>query len=193
MKMVTQNHKNYWQYFLTIEDDLIKLSRFIEFDSENYSTYSIELVRILLVSCSEIDVLLKLLCKELKPDCDCKNIGEYADVILEKIPLIQELEIYIPEYSIKLLPWEGWKKGNKPEWWNDYTNIKHQRQANYKKASLKNALYAVAALYAVEILYYTQLEQHSVEGHAINLARYHHDLIAKLFELDSKYDPTEFG
>ena len=104
--MVTQNHKNYWQYFLTIEDDLIKLSRFIEFDSENYSTYSIELVRILLVSCSEIDVLLKLLCKELKPDCDCKNIGEYADVILEKIPLIQELEIYIPEYSIKLLPCE---------------------------------------------------------------------------------------
>ena len=191
--METQNHKNYWRYFLTIEDDLIKLSRFIEFSNENYSTYSMELVRILLVSCSEIDVLLKLLCKELKPDCDCKNIGKYADVILEKIPLIQELEIYIPEYSIKLLPWEGWKKGNKPEWWNDYTSVKHQRLDCYKKASLKNALNAVAALYAVEILYYTQLDQNSVDENAIKWARNHHDLIAKLFELDSKYDPTEFG
>ena len=56
----TQLH---WNYFLALEADVCKLSRYIELQKDNYETYSIELVRILFAACSEIEVVMKLLCE----------------------------------------------------------------------------------------------------------------------------------
>jgi hypothetical protein len=52
----------HWDYYLTLEEDLKNLARYIDINSNNFNTYSIELVRILQIAASEIDVVLKLLC-----------------------------------------------------------------------------------------------------------------------------------
>jgi hypothetical protein len=38
----------YWSFFRTIDEDLHQLRRFVEFSEENFSTYSVELVRLYL-------------------------------------------------------------------------------------------------------------------------------------------------
>ncbi len=40
----------HWNYFLAIESDLEKVSRYIEFAENNYGVYSIELAHLLLTS-----------------------------------------------------------------------------------------------------------------------------------------------
>ena len=62
--MVIKVKENFvhWNYFIALEQDLIKVSRFIEFSQENFNTYSIELAHLLLATSSEIDVVLKALC-----------------------------------------------------------------------------------------------------------------------------------
>lgn len=63
------NFRNiHWSYYLAFEQDLEKISRYIEFHESNYSTYSVELARILLAACSESDVLLKEICKLVEPE-----------------------------------------------------------------------------------------------------------------------------
>ncbi len=39
---------SHWNYFLAVEEDLNGVSRYIEFDNNNYKTYSLELARILM-------------------------------------------------------------------------------------------------------------------------------------------------
>ena len=51
------NNLVHWNYFLAFDSDAEKLSRYIEFTSDNFGTYSIELVRLLLSVASEVDVV----------------------------------------------------------------------------------------------------------------------------------------
>ena len=46
--IITQASNQYWNYFLAIEQDMEKLSRYIEFTDDNFPTYSIELTYLLL-------------------------------------------------------------------------------------------------------------------------------------------------
>lgn len=105
----------YWEYFLSIEDDLLKTARYVEFHQDNYSVYSIEFARILLASCSEIDTIAKLLYdpiprkKNDKNDQDWRNIADHKKGIYEdqyhKFPT---QEINIPRYGLTLFPWREW-------------------------------------------------------------------------------------
>jgi len=83
----------HWQYFLSIECEIINISKYIEICSKNYKTFSIELVKLFLTICSEIDVVAKLLCKNV----DLKmynhltgkknaNISIYRTIICKHFP-----------------------------------------------------------------------------------------------------------
>lgn len=49
-----------WQYLITLDSGLKELSRYVDIRSENFNTFSIEFVRLLLAAGSEIDVVAKL-------------------------------------------------------------------------------------------------------------------------------------
>jgi len=42
----------YWDYYMSLENDLIATRRFVEFSDKNMSTNSIEFARIILASCA---------------------------------------------------------------------------------------------------------------------------------------------
>ena len=135
-------------FFQAFEDDLERLSRFIEIAPENYSTYSLELVRLLLAAGSEIDVALKELCKLSQPEAKpTRNIDQHKKIILGDKNLIgiPKQTIEIRRFAIGLTPWKGWEADN-PSWWTAYNKVKHDRAANYKMGNLGNTLNAVAAL-----------------------------------------------
>lgn len=143
----------HWNYFLAIEDDLERLSRYVDF-SKNDDTYSIEIARIFLSSCSEIDVILKQICKALNPDSNASSINQYFLEISAVYPEICEFEVLLPKHELTLTPLSLWSRDNPPYWWQCHNKVKHHRHQYFEQANLKNCLNAVAAMYIFTLYLY---------------------------------------
>jgi hypothetical protein len=151
---------NFWEFFLAIEGDLTKTTRFVEFNEENFKTYSVEFARILLSASSEVEVLFKELCSIIKHNESPEkiknmNMKSLQEIITTKYPKFYTIEVLIPQYDIVRKPWKEWAPNSDriPQWWNSYNNVKHYRGEHYSEANLENAIDSVAALFAV-VLYF---------------------------------------
>ena len=157
MVIETQKIEVHWNYLLSIENDLERLSRYVEFDQKNFECFSIEISRILLTSAAEVDVICKQICKKLKPDSLADNIIEYRDEIKSAYPQIPNFKVLIPRYGLTLMPWDNWNEGQGvPFWWTAYNKIKHQRDTEYHRGNLKNALNSVAGLFVMVLHLYRE-------------------------------------
>jgi hypothetical protein len=136
----------HWDYYLSIVQDLGKVSRFVEFTHSNFRTHSIEFVRIILSVGSEVDVVAKLLCEEINPEQSPRNMHDYRPIITAEYPLLPAVEISAPKYGLTFTPWSGWESGQNPAWWTTYNNVKHHRNTYYGDASLENVLLSSSAL-----------------------------------------------
>lgn len=143
------NPLHYWQYFIALESDLAHTTRFVEVVEANMETYSIEFARILLSAGAEVDVLFKILASQHGLAADPLNVVGYTQALHAKFPKLHALPILLPRYAAELFPWESLGRGCTPIWWNAHTAIKHRRHLNYQKATLRNALDAVAGLFVL--------------------------------------------
>lgn len=161
--MITKETMNeIWNYYLSLEKDLDNTSRYIEPKGQE-NVYSFEFAKLLVLSCTELESVLKLLCYE----CNGKkagNIGEYKGIILEKYPKIVFAEVNIARWGETIRPFEGWDKGSL-FWWSAYGNVKHNREDNFKEATYKNAVYALSALY-ISIFYLASKSNITFSGYA---------------------------
>jgi len=152
----------HWNYFYALDNDLEKVSRFIEFADANLETYSIELTHLLLSAASEVDVVLKqacvLLCQLDGKKVKVENIEDYRNIIMESdiFKLICSEPVFIPRYGIHTHPFENWLSGRRMDWWKSYNNVKHERNVYYKEANLKNTINAIGAL-LLSLSYYDQI------------------------------------
>ncbi len=151
-----QSNKKYihWDYYLAIEDDLKNLARYIDFSDSNYLTYSIELARILQITCSEIDVVSKLLCEKIDSSKKYIDINDYKKQLSNSIPSIITEKVYSKRYWLELNPFINWNNNINPDWWSSYNLVKHKRNINFHEANLKNVLNAVAGLLIIIVNYY---------------------------------------
>ncbi len=148
--MIQSTQSNlHWNYFIALERDLEVVSRYVEFCEPNFDVYSIEFAHLLFAAASEIDVIAKLLCARLRPAARRDNINNYRTVLVAEIPNLTTTQVFVPRYGLTLTPWENWSRGNNPIWWRSYNNVKHQRDAHFNEATLKNALNALGALLVV--------------------------------------------
>lgn len=154
MAIVTTGGKIHWNYFLALEQDMQKSSRYVEFCDANMDTYSIEFAHLLLASASEVDVVAKLLCQKLAPNEPRKNIDDYRTALTRRISEISKLQVAVPRYGLTLIPWASWAEEKNPHWWRSYNNVKHERDAYFKEATLKNSLNSLAALLCLTIYLY---------------------------------------
>lgn len=139
----------HWQYLVTLDSDLKQVSRYVEITRDNFSTFSIEFVRLLLSAGSEIDVVAKILCEKIDPSKDYErgNINVYRSTILGSLPNFHSAVIDIPQSPLELKPWEDWGQNLTPCWWTIHNKVKHQRDRYYQHANLKNTIYAIAGLW----------------------------------------------
>jgi hypothetical protein len=141
-----------WMYFLSIDYDLNRMARFIEFTEDNFCVYSIELVRLYLSTCAEVDTILKKLCIQTDghwSNPSKPNIGHYRESICRTHRLFKSVTCEIPTYGLKFVPWINFgigKNGEAPVWWQPHNDVKHNRDENYSKANLENVLNAAAGL-----------------------------------------------
>ncbi len=144
----------HWNYYLAIESDFEKISRYVEFSEANNSTFSIELARIIMSSTQEIDGIMKKLCALLDSSKNPDNINQYKKIILEKSPEFINEKVEIPRFGMKSEPWINWSGEKNPDWWCANNQIKHNRTENFEKANLKNAFNSVGALLITTLYYY---------------------------------------
>ena len=148
----------HWQYYLSIENKLIKTNQFITHAEKNKDAYSDEFASIILLSCSELDSLFKQLCLHY----GVKSRGKYFSME-DYAPIIEKYSI--SEYGVSpsmrtlndnegiiILPFENinpLKPYGNVSWWKDYQSLKHDRIKNVSKGNLINALNSVAAQFII--------------------------------------------
>lgn len=145
-------------YFSCLEDDLLQLSRWIEFSAENEAVYSIELARLLMTAAAEVDVVAKALCKEIDSKRKAESINVYQEVLTKTIPMLHQAEVEMPRFGMVFQPWSNWgeKEKNPPDWWQGNNKVKHQRSDHFFHANLKNVLNANAALLVLLLLLHSK-------------------------------------
>ncbi len=153
MAITHQNSLIHWNYFLALEDDLEKVSRYVDL-SGNEATYSIEIARLLLASCSEIDVVFKLICCNLNNTSTADDINKYFTELNTHVPAIFGFEVTIPRFGLTLQPFSSWASSKPPLWWTHHNKVKHHRDQNFDKANLKNVINSLAALYITTLFLY---------------------------------------
>ena len=145
----------YWEYFKIIEADLESTGRYVDFNVSNYPVFSNEYARILMASGSEIDNVMKDLCKEIDPSKSPKNIAQYFPIVTGKYSRFCEMKLTIPRFGLAVKPWDDWEQNSSPNWWKDgFNKIKHEREKHYSAANFGNCISSVAALLVVISYYY---------------------------------------
>ncbi len=144
----------HWEYFLTVESELVTCARYVAFTEDNYLCYSNEFAKVILLAASEVDSIFQELCKHLgKP---ATKINQYHPVLVQRFPKIKACQLSIERYRLDFQPWEDWAAAKSPAWWSaSYNKLKHDRFANFKSATLSSALNAVAAQFLAAQLYHT--------------------------------------
>lgn len=179
--------KSYWNYYLELEEQLIQTKRFVDFDVLNYKTFSIEYLKLLQATCSEIDVVAKIIAEKFDPSfakLETKNIQKWGFVIQNHFKEIQSRKVsFLNDFYIT--PWQNWMyeqykdKNNSvryrllagaetPRWWTAYNKVKHERtsryqngKTNYCRANLENLISAMAALFVLEMQFIEELNKKS--------------------------------
>lgn len=154
--MVIEQTKSliHWNYFLALDSDISNLSRYIDFSHDNFAAFSIEMAHLMLAAASEVDVVAKLICKNIDPSAKANNITGYRRLLKKAFPNLSEMKVLMPRYGLKLEPWVNWKSNRTPEWWAYYNKVKHERDRYFKHANMKNTLNAVAALFIMLLHFY---------------------------------------
>ncbi|MDT0617571.1 hypothetical protein RM531_03720 [Salinisphaera sp. P385] len=155
MGIRTGKTPKHWNYFLSIEEDVASLSRWVEFHKDNFGCYSIQLARLLMVASAEADVVAKRLCADIDTDAKAKSINRYRDVVVTRYDNFPSAEVEMPRYGLTFKPWVNWREENMPPlWWNANNKVKHHRNDSFDHARLEHALNAVAGLFMLLSLYY---------------------------------------
>lgn len=154
----------HWSYYLVLEKDFLDTERYISFDlGDNYlydshavsdlgnsNTFSNEFVKQYQAICSEVDVVLKSVCKELG-DTTANSMPDYTDLVLNYWSDLSNQKVRMN--AIELQSFKNWQSNPTyiaPDWWSPYNHVKHARLENFRKANLKNVVNALAGLYILE-------------------------------------------
>lgn len=165
----------HWNYFLALEEDVLHLSRWIEFAAANEGVYSIEIARLLMTAAAEADVVAKALCARIDANAKAASINAYQAVLCTAAPIIVGSTAAMPRYGMNFTPWSNWAKAKTPPaWWTGNNKVKHHRASEFKEANLKNLLNACAGLLILLLILY------NADG-------------PYLFPAPKVYAPTTFG
>ena len=143
--MTKQELDGIWNYYLSLERDLSKTSNYVE-PSGQENVYSFEFFKLLILSCTEVESVLKLLCKEVDPISKAGDISAYKGIVLTAFPKIIYAHITVSRTGTQLYPFQDWDKGPL-QWWDEYQAVKHGRNGYFSHATYSNAVTALGALY----------------------------------------------
>lgn len=182
--------RSYWQYYLELEEQLIRTRRYIAFDKVNFNAYSVEYLKLYQAVCSEIDVVGKEIAFQIDNSLNQKKdnivINRWWYIVYSEFGEILKNSEVIFYRTYPVTPWKNFEtttkvnkknavcyvlkeKSKTPTWWTAYNKVKHQRTTldestnliNFTKANLLNVSNAYAALYLLEKTYLSAIADKS--------------------------------
>ena len=147
--------RDYWRYYLLLEEKFRQTINYVELSEDNFSTYSIEYAYLLQSIGGELDTFFKVYCGFPLNDRN-KDMRDYRNTTIANYPGIVSQKVSVQEYGLELQPFKAWSHGS-VEWWSAYNSLKHNRSQNIKCASQKNVLNALSALNILEIKYLSEI------------------------------------
>ena len=150
--------RNYWVYYLILEEKFVQSTRYVAPVEENKNTYSLEYVNQLQTIGSEIDVFMKAICGFGREDRT--RMTNYYPIIVDRMPDINTHRVKCYDFEFK--PFEPWEQETPSQslfWWQAYNDIKHGRVENFKEANMKATMYSLSALCLLELLYFKEMSE----------------------------------
>lgn len=162
----------YWSDYKNLEKEVLALADNIHFDDKQLNVYSIHIGTLIIRCVVEIESISKELYIEYGGDLKLKtNDGKSRDLyfdtdclaflnekwkIEEKIVNIASPLFYFSDEENKILTplKKSYKRSTSAsDWKQAYQAIKHNRMNNIQKATLKNLIRSLAALYVLNLYY----------------------------------------
>lgn len=135
--------------FNAVEYELAEALKFVPYCDEHLSVWSYQFGRIILEASSQLDSIWKFSTKLDDPSAntDRLTIANHHDRFGKHVEH-QKVIVFSSPTAAVLKPFEAWidPQNHRPEWWDAYNALKHDRYANQTKGTLGNALQSVAAL-----------------------------------------------
>lgn len=180
-------------YYDELEKRLASLSHYVSFEKSNRLVYSNELLTLLQLIGSEVDVCGKAIAEvsDECPELDKCNIQKWGFYIHRVIPDMERMQVKTPIEEV-YRPWAKFRteqfvnnkgsigfryvtdshpKAGAPDWWRAYNSVKHRRkqlvepeESEYKKANLKNVIHALGGLYVMEQCFLSQFDAAVIES-----------------------------
>lgn len=173
----------HWNFFIALEEDLDRLARYVDLSGQNDETFSIEIARLFLSASAEVDVVLKQLAVKHNAASAAANINAYFSEVTQHCPNFVGFTVLVPRFGLTLNPWNSWTVNTPPIWWQDHNKVKHHRHNYFDRATVKNCLNAVAALFVSVIHLYAK---EAARGELLSLPR--------LFNVgDAHFGGTQMG
>lgn len=162
-----QNLDELWRYILTLEDDFIVLTKYIEPIEKNFTTSSIEITKLHNTACSCIATILPDLCRlvtdntgsypevtEIKRE-KCKSDMEYWKKVLKNaFPNIEANEINVTYLKQPRKPLNNWfLRKYSLDWWNSYNRNKHDQLLS---STFIECVDAISSLFLFYLLFYQE-------------------------------------
>lgn len=156
--------ETYEQYQI-IEQDFIDFIKVVPLeDRDHHSVHSPVLRDIILRTCSQIEIffkewglfmisegknpeLLESYNKKYKGKIGGERNWNFGDYFSIKTQINNFNGVYVRQLDEYIQPFKSWTNDTPPEWWNAYNSIKHGGLNSKKESTLKNSLYAIAALF----------------------------------------------
>ena len=159
----------YWKNYILIEKEFKDTTKYVTLSDDNYDTYSIEYIKLLLQIGSEVDVLLKDFCSYIDKGFSGEKMNEYKNCISTSYQKLFQQKVNVIHMKKDIEPWNDMMKQQSISWWTAYNKVKHERnktntidgitKASYKFANLRNTLMALGGLYQILLNYYLMLAQ----------------------------------
>jgi len=139
----------HWNYFIALEEDLERASRYVELVDANEATYSLEFAHLLFAAASEVEIVMVSLCGLFNQQSRASKFAHCVAPLRKQFPDMWKERVFVPRTGLVLQPWAEWNraKNNTPIWWQSYNHVKHSRHTTFEEATMKNAVNALAALY----------------------------------------------
>ncbi len=150
------NFDYYVNYFSMLEDRLVDTGRYVAFENENLSTFSVEYASIINECCALINGFCYDLCKIRRPDRKEFDVNEYKKEFMKNKFEVKE---YISFGKFVLQPWSRLltnkidARESTPSWWNKYNDVKHGGEVNFRFSTLQNAISCMAGMFWLLFIY----------------------------------------
>lgn len=162
----------YWPVYKNLEHEFLELADYIHISDDQTQIYSMHIADLLVRCAIEIEAISKELyislggnitpmdasgnTRDLYFDTDCLDLLEQKWHIGKKEIILSATNVYFTEEKNRvLLPlYKANKRGTSGSKWKQaYQAIKHDRKKSLKKANVENLIYALGALYILNLYY----------------------------------------